>query len=81
MNRILTAMAVFLMCTSAQADTNVEWPAYGSAPGGGHFSEAREISKANVGNLELVWTHRSGDFRAGTQNLTEEITGDTRPGY
>lgn len=41
-----------------------EWQYYGSAPGGGHFSPATQITPDNVSRLEVAWTHRSGDFRA-----------------
>ena len=39
------------------------WPAYGATPGGTHFSRADQITAANVGQLEVAWHHRSGDFR------------------
>jgi quinoprotein glucose dehydrogenase len=39
------------------------WPAYGSTPGGTHFSRANQITPANVSQLEVAWHHRSGDFR------------------
>jgi quinoprotein glucose dehydrogenase len=40
-----------------------EWAAFGGSPGGGHYSQANEITPENVHALSLVWTHRSGDFR------------------
>lgn len=52
---------------------DVDWPAYGGAPGGGHFSEAVQINKSNVSELELAWSHRSGDYRAGVSNLKEPV--------
>ena len=61
---------------------SIEWPAYGGAKGGGHFTSATQIDKSNVAELEQVWSHRSGDFVAGFQSLTEEVTADsmrTRP--
>ncbi|NQX89443.1 MAG: pyrroloquinoline quinone-dependent dehydrogenase, partial [Halioglobus sp.] len=39
------------------------WPTYGGAPGGGHFSQANQISPTNVSKLEVAWHHRSGDYR------------------
>lgn len=68
-----------LLCTAtrATAAAEIEWPAYGGAAGGGHFSRASEIDKSNVAELELTWTHRSGDFRAGSQNLDEAVTADS----
>jgi quinoprotein glucose dehydrogenase len=40
-----------------------EWTAFGGSPGGGHYSEANEITPRNVHALRLAWVHRSGDFR------------------
>lgn len=40
-----------------------EWPAYGSAPGGGHYSPATQITRDNVHRLRRAWVYRSGDVR------------------
>jgi len=67
---------------SIQDHTSIEWPAYGGAPGGGHYSSAGQISPDNVDTLAQAWSHRSGDFVAGLQSLTEDVTSDdllTRP--
>jgi len=42
-----------------------DWPAYGATPGGTHFSRATQITPENVGQLEVAWHHRSGDYRNG----------------
>lgn len=42
-----------------------DWPSYGGSPGGGHYSEANQITPANVHLLEKAWEYRSGDFREG----------------
>jgi len=39
------------------------WPVYGATGGGTHFSGANQITPDNVSQLEVVWHHRSGDFR------------------
>ncbi|MCY4564484.1 MAG: pyrroloquinoline quinone-dependent dehydrogenase, partial [Gammaproteobacteria bacterium] len=49
----------------AHAAESVDWPAYGGAPGGGHYTAATQIDAGNVGGLEVAWTHRSGDYRDG----------------
>ena len=49
----------------AHAAESVDWPAYGGAPGGGHYTAATQIDAGNVDGLEVAWTHRSGDFREG----------------
>ncbi|MBV1904919.1 MAG: pyrroloquinoline quinone-dependent dehydrogenase [Pseudomonadales bacterium] len=82
MTRISLATLLLFAVFKLHAATNVEWPAYGGAPGGGHYSTASVITKDNVNTLEHAWTHRSGDFRGGVQNLGEELdmqTLKTRP--
>ncbi|MEZ5557935.1 MAG: PQQ-binding-like beta-propeller repeat protein [Pseudomonadales bacterium] len=49
--------------TAIGATGDQDWRSYGGAPGGGHFSTAREITPDNVGTLALAWQHRSGDIR------------------
>ncbi len=45
------------------------WPQAGASRGGGHFSEVTQITKENVGSLEIAWQHRSGDFRVGGNTM------------
>ncbi len=47
------------------AAQSIDWPAYGGASGGGHYSQATQIDAGNVSALRVAWTHRSGDFREG----------------
>lgn len=48
-----------------------DWPTYGGAPGGGHYSAATQITPANVYRLEKAWEYRSGDVRyAGAYDIT-----------
>ena len=67
---ILWVTGIVLLCACAPApftssmDGPVsDWPAYGSSPGGGHYSTLTQITPENVHALELAWVHRSGDFR------------------
>ncbi len=71
-------IALMLACTTSTgwAD-NIEWPAYGGAAGGGHFTDSTQITPDNVGNLAQAWVHNSGDFVGGLQGLTETITDET----
>src|SRR5450755_4106427 len=39
-----------------------EWPTYGNDPGSSRYSPLGEITKANVGNLKVAWTYRTGDM-------------------
>jgi quinoprotein glucose dehydrogenase len=65
-----------VMADAATDAGTVGWPAYGGADGGGHFSPATEITPANVAQLEVAWTHRSGDYRQGVIRGVEGFDGD-----
>lgn len=52
--------------TSAIRDQAIaEWRAYGGE-NAAHYSPLRDINRENVDQLEVAWTHRSGDFADGT---------------
>ncbi len=64
---LLSALAVGCVAgpddvASPASPPGAEWPAFGGAPGGGHYSPAAQITPSNVGGLELAWSHRSGDY-------------------
>lgn len=64
----LLALGCLVACQSKVIDSPPPgapsgWPAYGATPGGTHFSRADQITPANVGQLEVAWHHRSGDYR------------------
>ena len=58
---------------------DIDWPAYGGTAGGGHFTAATEITRINVDQLKLAWTHRSGDYAGGANSLSERVNLSTRP--
>ena len=45
------------------------WPVYGGDAGGARHSRLTQITPANVGQLELAWTHHSGDALDGSTSL------------
>lgn len=56
----------FALCLCAThitlAETNTGgWPVYGGDSGGTRFSSLRQISKDNVGQLQLAWEYHTGD--------------------
>lgn len=63
--------AEVLATLSPAAD--IGWPSYGGADGGGHFSNADQITPDNVRFLQEKWVHRSGDFRLGTNTKVGEV--------
>ncbi|MGD8415511.1 MAG: pyrroloquinoline quinone-dependent dehydrogenase [Pseudomonadales bacterium] len=75
--KTVAAGAALLLCFGVGAGTltanadehsgegDLEWPYYGSAPGGGRYSPAEQINASNLNRLKQVWEHRSGDYRTG----------------
>src|ERR1700746_1607369 len=47
------------------AREGVDWPVTGGDPGGMRYSPLREVDRSNVGDLEVAWTYRHGDYRSG----------------
>jgi glucose dehydrogenase len=41
---------------------NVEWPNYGSDPGGQRFSPLLQINRENVTRLKVAWVYHTGDI-------------------
>ena len=71
----LLALACLVACQSKVIDSRPtgvpsDWPAYGATPGGTHFSHADQITPGNVGQLEVAWHHRSGDYREARKTPT-----------
>jgi len=66
------SIAVLLSCVlfdasllAQSADTG--WPSYGSDPGGMRYSSAHQIDRANVNQLHLAWTYRTGAMDEKTE--------------
>jgi len=62
-------LVFFTLLNPVFAEPLAGWALPGGALGGGHFSPARQITRDNVTELEIAWTHRSGDFREGENFL------------
>ena len=60
--------------TTITAGETADWPAWGGAGGGGHFTPLDQIDSGNVQSLELAWVHRSGDFRDGPDLAMDEVS-------
>ncbi len=61
-----------------------DWPEYAGTKGGSHYSPLTQVTRANVGRLELAWSHHSGDFNPGSATeastsfqVTPLVTNDT----
>ena len=73
--RIWTLAAVLASVAVSGADEG--WLYYGGDQGGRHYSDAGQIDKQNVSDLEVAWVHRSGDvktFGEGMENTSTQAT-------
>ncbi len=63
----LTSVAVRLVCVCTFSiildSTSIaqDWPEYGATKGGIKYSAAAQIDRANVDELEVAWTYRTGE--------------------
>jgi quinoprotein glucose dehydrogenase len=75
--RAFLAVALIIGGAANAQDTAATWSSYGGAPGGGQYSSLSQITRENVADLKLVWTHRNGDaakFKAGGKTANYEVT-------
>ena len=72
---LVTLLATLLVAPRALAAPYQGWSLPGADEGGGHFSHATQITPDNVTDLEIAWTHRSGDFREG-ENFIGGLSGE-----
>lgn len=66
----LTTMVLFTVSTAQAQD---DWPTFGNDPGGSQFSPLTQISKDNVGDLEVAWIHRSGDYKENPRGTSLQV--------
>lgn len=73
---IAAVCCVLAVALPGTAHSQQQWDSYGGSPGGGHFSPLAQVTPANVAGLELVWQHRSGDFRPAREGAQGRTYGD-----
>ena len=57
-----SVFALFLAaCLAGHAQQDGDWIAYGRDAGGERFSPLTQITRKNVGSLQVAWTYRTGD--------------------
>ncbi|MEP6739331.1 MAG: pyrroloquinoline quinone-dependent dehydrogenase [Caldimonas sp.] len=82
--RTIAALAAFAAAalavaaaSSAHADSG--WPAYGGTAEGRRWSDAAQITPANVDGLRRQWLYRTGDLAARPPALMRRIKFETTP--
>ncbi|PYT52721.1 MAG: hypothetical protein DMG43_10955 [Acidobacteria bacterium] len=53
----------------AQSKPDSGWPTYGNDPGGTRYSPASQINRANVAQLKVAWTFRTGALDQPTRMI------------
>ncbi|MEO5818009.1 MAG: pyrroloquinoline quinone-dependent dehydrogenase [Gemmatimonadaceae bacterium] len=61
------SLIVLAGSASAQSTPTGEWTAYGHDGFGSRFSPLTQITRENVGKLEVAWTYRTGEIDTKTQ--------------
>src|SRR5262249_22950634 len=61
---LFVAVLIFVGCAAALSGDrgrSDDWPTYGNDPGGTRYSPLVQIDRANVANLRVAWTYRTGE--------------------
>jgi len=75
---VLISLLVFSPLAVAQT-RDATWPAYGGDPGGSRFSPAAQINRANVAQLKVAWTFRTGALPHDPDNLDKKAAFEATP--
>jgi len=59
------------------ASTGNGWPTYGGDPGGQRYSNASQITRANVAQLQPVWTYHTHALESGSLSVSRSEFEDT----
>ena len=65
------------VCSVPAAGAEPGWLYYGGDQGGRHYSEAAQIDRSNVQDLEVAWTFRSGDMATYGEEMKKTSTQST----
>jgi quinoprotein glucose dehydrogenase len=65
--RVGLSLLALAATAGAQSMSPGEWTAYGHDASGARYSPLTQLSRANVGKLEVAWTYRTGEMDAKTQ--------------
>ena len=63
---MLSSIAIPAVTAAATSDSG--WPAYGGDSGGTRYSPLTQITPANVGQLRVAWTFRTGELGQGVKD-------------
>lgn len=76
-NLFYFSIGVFILLTACQENTNkidyTDWSHYGGPEDGSRYSALTQITKENVGQLEVAWTYQTGDATERSQIQCQPI--------
>ena len=58
---LLACLVGYLSCNTGSAYNHTTWSQYGGGPDQSKYFNATEISKENVGQLQVAWTYATED--------------------
>src|SRR6187402_2879895 len=70
--------AFFVVPVAAHADPS-QWSAYGGDGRGLRYSDSKQITPANVRDLELAWSFRTGELGQGFARAHDALTFEATP--
>ena len=73
--RLIPALTLLLASPTGWGQ---DWPFYGGDAGGRHYSQAAQINRDNVADLEVAWVHRSDDGELPA-HLLQKTSGQATP--
>ncbi len=68
---------LILCCCTFTAAAAPGWMYYGGDQGGRHYSQAGQINRSNVGDLEVAWVFQSGDMERYGEEMKNTSTQST----
>ena len=69
--------SLILWCCTFSATAAPDWLYYGGDQGGRHYSEAGQINRSNVDELEVAWVFQSGDMESYGEEMGNTSTQST----
>ena len=64
---LVSTLSILLWARSPKSEQQAGWLTYGSDPGGMRYSAESQINRANVTNLKVAWTYRTGAMETSTK--------------
>jgi quinoprotein glucose dehydrogenase len=64
---LVSTVSILLWARSPKSEEQAGWPTYGNDPGGMRYSAESQINRANVSNLKVAWTYRTGAMETSTK--------------